>query len=813
MKAKARIVGWKLWLARCAALVAAPAICLGLLELGLRLAGFGYPTAFLLPAAHQGREILIQNHQFGWRFFGRALSRAPYPIALSRLPAPETVRIFVLGESAAKGEPQPAFGLPRMLEAMLSLRHPGVRFEVVNAAMTAINSHAILPMARDCAAAGGDIWVIYMGNNEVVGPFGAGTVFGPQVPPLPLVRASIALKATRTGQWLDTLRQQAAESPAEPAEWRGMAMFLEQQVRADDPRMAGVYRHFQRNLADIIAAGRSGGAGIVVSTVAVNLRDSAPFASAHRGGLSAADKTVWEALYQRGVAAQSNGQTAAAANLFREAAHIDDRFAELRFRQGQCALAAGETAGAQRHFQEARDLDTLRFRCDSTLNAITRRTAAGRERVRLADAERAFAEASPAQSPGSAFFYEHAHLTFEGNYLLARTIGAEVEQLLAEGIRARTATNVPWPTAADCARRMAWGDWTLMAALKAIYVRLNEPPFTGQANRDAQVRAIRAQMERLPSPQERVNTARKVCEEALAAVPDDPVLHLQLAALREPRDPVGAVASVRRALDLLPSDPAAWSQLGALLARRQEHAAALAAIARAAELDPQDANIRVARAQLLVAAGRPEEAMREFRDALTQHPRSCSGWLRFGEALEQSGRANEAEECFGRALAVRHPTLTDRIELARFCQNRQKYEAAATHFAGAIALSPMDAALHVGAAQTLLALNRPAAAVEQSAEAVRLAPESAEVRLLHGGILGQQNRAAEAETQLREALRLAPGLLPARVKLGLALMLQGRAAEALEQFEAVLRQSPSNEQALRHAQTLRRQLGRPAGSK
>ena len=32
---------------------------------------------------------------------------------------------------------------------MLGLRHPDKKFEVVNAAMTAINSHVILPLARD----------------------------------------------------------------------------------------------------------------------------------------------------------------------------------------------------------------------------------------------------------------------------------------------------------------------------------------------------------------------------------------------------------------------------------------------------------------------------------------------------------------------------------------------------------------------------------------------------------------------------------------------------------------------------------------
>ena len=113
------------------------------------------------------------------------------------------MRIFVFGESAAEGDPQPVFGLPRMLQAMLSLRYPGVRFEVVNAAMTAINSYAVLPIARDCANADGDIWVIYMGNNEVVGPFGPGTVFGPQMPPLPLIRPSWPLKPRAPGScWI-----------------------------------------------------------------------------------------------------------------------------------------------------------------------------------------------------------------------------------------------------------------------------------------------------------------------------------------------------------------------------------------------------------------------------------------------------------------------------------------------------------------------------------------------------------------------------------------------------------------------------------
>src|SRR5215469_14816146 len=104
------------------------------------------------------------------------------------------------------------------------------------------------------------------------------------------------------------------------SQWGGMEMFLNQQVSADDPRMNAVYDHFARNLSDIIRAGRHSGAGIVVSTVAVNLRDCAPFGSEHRRGLSDEDKTKWESLYQQGIGAQIANHVQDAENAYGEAA-------------------------------------------------------------------------------------------------------------------------------------------------------------------------------------------------------------------------------------------------------------------------------------------------------------------------------------------------------------------------------------------------------------------------------------------------------------------------------------------------------------
>jgi hypothetical protein len=156
-------------------------------ETALRVAGYGYRTTFFRPLRIGGEEYLVENDKFGWRFFPPEISRSPSPVRMLAHKPAGTFRIFLFGESAALGDPEPAYGVGRYLQTLLQERYPRLRFEVVCVAMTAINSHAVLPLARECAALQADLWIIYMGNNEMIGPFGAVTVFGRQSPP-PLVR-------------------------------------------------------------------------------------------------------------------------------------------------------------------------------------------------------------------------------------------------------------------------------------------------------------------------------------------------------------------------------------------------------------------------------------------------------------------------------------------------------------------------------------------------------------------------------------------------------------------------------------------------
>ena len=393
-----------------------------------------------------------------------------------------TCRIFLFGESAAQGDPDPSFGAYRYLQALLRERYPGTDFEVVCVAMTAINSHAILPIARECAEHQGDFWIVYMGNNEMVGPFGAGTVFGPRAPGTLLVRADLAIKATRTGQLLDSLMQSRAASPSSPKTWGGMNMFKDHQLRQDDPNRRRAYENFAVNLADILRAGRSAGVPVILSTVGSNLKDCAPFASLHPTALSKTQETAWNGFYREGISHQTAGEYPEAVNQFAQAGAIDPYYADLQFRMGTCSLALTNAVEALHEFELARDDDTLAFRADSRINQIIKDAAekeAGRG-VYFLDAAGTLAQSSPENIPGNELFYEHVHLNFDGNYLLGRAFAEQISKLLPVSIV--THGKNKWASPEVCDRRLAVSPWDRSRVWQDNFNRISEPPFTDQLN-------------------------------------------------------------------------------------------------------------------------------------------------------------------------------------------------------------------------------------------------------------------------------------------------------------------------------------------
>ena len=155
------------WAFRLTAALVVPCFLLAAVEAVLRLGGFGYPTDFFVPSGND--RFLTTNRKFCWQYYDPAIATEPHPLLMASQKAPGTRRIFVLGESAAEGTPDPAFGFARILGILLAREYPQTRCEVVNAAVRGVNSHIILPIARACTGEDPDLFILYMGNNEAVG--------------------------------------------------------------------------------------------------------------------------------------------------------------------------------------------------------------------------------------------------------------------------------------------------------------------------------------------------------------------------------------------------------------------------------------------------------------------------------------------------------------------------------------------------------------------------------------------------------------------------------------------------------------------
>jgi hypothetical protein len=106
------------WCYRLAAATLIPLTLVVGLEVALRLAGVGYPCQFFLRDTVGGRPVWMANQKYGWRFFPRRMARTPDVTTIPANREPGVRRVFILGESAAYGDPTPDFGLPRVLEVL-----------------------------------------------------------------------------------------------------------------------------------------------------------------------------------------------------------------------------------------------------------------------------------------------------------------------------------------------------------------------------------------------------------------------------------------------------------------------------------------------------------------------------------------------------------------------------------------------------------------------------------------------------------------------------------------------------------------------
>lgn len=624
-----------------------------LLEGILRLVGFGYPSNLLLP---QENGTLGTNTKFAWRFFDPKIARIPDAISIAPIKPPNTTRIFVLGGSAAQGVPHSAYSFSRILESMLENAYPEQSFEIYNVAMTAINSHVVLPIARECAALDPDLFIIYMGNNEVVGPYGPGSVITPFQPNLFIIRLNAWFKATKTGQLLSTVVAKIGNDPSAPTQWTGMDIFVDEVVSSSDPRLESVYSHFQSNLRDIIDVGRKAGAQVLVSTVATNLKDSPPFSSQHSPSLSDSDLQQWQHAFDEATKQIQRGYDSEALALLEDSQSVDPQHALLAFKKAQTYEKLGQLHKARRAYIDARNLDGLRFRADSTLNKRIRETVQEHsdERVALFDAERVFGGTANSTYPIAGYddFFEHVHFTFEGSYKLAKGIFSRIPSIFPELARIERKAV---PSIESCAAQLGWNSWGKIQQLDGILPLIERPPFTYQLGHDKRISALKAELSRHQTAVNKDNGigALNNFSNALVNRPDDPYLHQLLGELYYAMNRYDeALEHINAMLRILPTSHDAFMHLAYIYFKSGKVKESLPYFRRAIELSPYYVQTQLDLATALAHLQRFDEAEEICERFIQLQPENPALQFGYGHVLMQAGKLDDAEERLLKAFTL-----------------------------------------------------------------------------------------------------------------------------------------------------------------
>jgi tetratricopeptide (TPR) repeat protein len=686
----------RLWTFRVVTLIASPVLTLLLLEIVLRLAGYGYPTAAMIPCRIDGKSAYCDNFRFAWRFFPPAMARQANAFSFPASKPGNARRIFILGESAAAGTPDGSYSFGRILEVMLRRQYPQTNFEVITVAMPAINSHVVRLIAGDCARHQPDLFVAYMGNNEVVGPYGAGTVFGSLRSSLALIRLGIAVKGTRVGQLLTAVLQ----STGTPRTWQGMQMFLGHQVAADDPRLLTVYHHFQKNLEDIRQVAQKNRIPLILCTVASNLKDNPPFASQHRAGLTDSQKEQWKKLYEQGVAAEAASDSNGAAGYYGRAAEIDGRYADLQFRLGRCHWQASQFEKAKDSFVLARELDALRFRADNRINEIIREVAKQppADGVQLLDAVELFDGNSPYATAGKELFHEHVHMTFSGNYLLAKAV---LERIADCGLRIADSkqgtsplSTLSVPTESECARDLAYTAWDQHRVTEELLnAYIKQPPFTNQIDHTRRVASLEQRVGSLKtalSPQV-LNEVDAQYRQATERQPDDWYLHWNYGVFLEKTGKFRDAAQQ-------------YQQVCRIVPRRFETIAKLG--------------------ELLGEMGDLEAAVTRNRESLRINPLYADAWFNMGLAYHLQSKLDQSIECYSKAIRCKPDHIQAYLNLGVVLYNQGKSAEAIETYHKALTVAPTDVDLHCNLALMLAQEGRRSEALQELATAQKLDPNA-----------------------------------------------------------------------------------------
>ncbi len=367
-----------------------PVLLLLVLELLLRLFNYGGDQRlFVTGPEKQISHYWMCGQEVGKRYFFMQNTKPspPKDLFLKKKPA-NGYRIFVMGGSTAAGFP---YGKNLMFSRILNFRlqdiFPDRHIEVVNTAMSAVNSYTLLDLTDEILDKKPDAILIYAGHNEFYGALGVGSTESLGKNPH-VIYAYLKLRRFKTfllvrdavGLVRRTLMSKATGGTRlDPSNTLMARIVAEQTI----PYQSELYRRgvaaFRENLRRIFAKAQKKGVPIIISELVSNIKDQPPFVST-------------------------------AYDTFPPAAYA--------FEIGRKLIEQGQFQDAKTALTYAKDLDALRFRASEEMNRIIHGVAAefNAPVVPMKD----YFEAGCGHGIiGNELILEHLHPNMRGYFLMA----------------------------------------------------------------------------------------------------------------------------------------------------------------------------------------------------------------------------------------------------------------------------------------------------------------------------------------------------------------------------------------------------------
>lgn len=612
-------------------------LLLALAEGVLRASGYGHATRQFVADTLAVPGVWRDNPGFARRFFPGPWMPDAAPTQMAIDPPANTLRIAVLGESAAYGYPDPAFGFARMLEAQLAYQYPERKVEVINAALSGVDSTVLRESLRDLLPMRPDVVILYIGNNEFIGPFGAGTPGRTGLPSTWWSRAQVLATRLRLSQWLRHGPQQGRDPDQTP--------MASQPLYTNDARVAATEARYRDNLRAMLALAAARGVPVVLCTVAVNTQAWAPFDT------SAATVQAFDAA---------------------------------------TALLPESCDAARAGFANALRDDALRYRTTPAMNAAVRELAAASDpaQVRLADCDKAL-EPDCVRRAASPDFYDHCHPTPQGNFAIAGTVG----DALAAFLPPPAAAALDYPA---LLQHLGWTPWHAQANLRYVLHQAAKPPYPGRAGYEAWRQALEDDVAALApeTAPEALRSLYPMLEAACAADPDDVFLARNRVQVQAAAGDIEAAASLCRTLtQQFPRYAQGWSLLGETERSAGDLDNAANAWGRACSLRPDREDWARQFADALHAAGRHAEARTVWQDLCNANPGDPLLWWRMAQTFEAESNWAAAVGVYRNAIVQLPANASLRYYLAKALLAQGDLQAAAVAAAEGLRLAPDNAGL------------------------------------------------------------------------------------------------------------------------